>query len=47
MDIWSVELKIVPFPLKYPTLAIINRTELCECSLTAGAFYITQHCQIL
>ena len=31
-----------PFPLKYSTLWIINRTELCECSLTAGAFYITQ-----
>ena len=31
-----------PFPLKYSTLQIINRTELYECSLTAGAFYITQ-----
>ena len=30
-----------PFPLKYSTLCI-NRTELCECSLTAGAFYRTQ-----
>ena len=30
-----------PFPLKYSMLQIINRTELCECSLTAGAFYIT------
>ena len=32
----------LPFPLKYSTLWIINRTELCECSLTAGAFYIMQ-----
>ena len=31
-----------PFPLKYSTLRIINRTELCDCSLTAGASYITQ-----
>ena len=31
-----------PFPLKYSTLRIINRTELCEYSLTAGTFYITQ-----
>ena len=28
-------------PLKYSTLWIINRTQLCECSLTAGSFYIT------
>ena len=31
-----------PFPLKYSTFRIINRTELCESSLTAGAFYIMQ-----
>ena len=31
-----------PFLLKYSTLRIINRTGLCECSLTAGAFHITQ-----
>ena len=31
-----------PFPLKYSNLQIINRTELCKCSLAAGAFYITQ-----
>ena len=31
-----------PFPPKYSTLRIINRTELCEHSLTAGAFCITQ-----
>ena len=30
------------FLLKYSTLQIINRTELCECSLTASAFYIMQ-----
>ena len=31
-----------PFLLKYSTLRIINRTELCECYLTTGVFYITQ-----
>ena len=29
-----------PFPIQYSTYRIINRTELCECSLSAGSYYL-------
>ena len=30
-----------PFPIEYSTYRVINRTELCECALSAGPYYLS------
>ena len=41
---WMIVCKDVnrAFELKYPTYHILNRSELCECSLTAGNYLLSQ-----
>ena len=41
---WTIVCKDVSrvFEIKYPTYHILNRSELCECSLTAGNYLLSQ-----
>ena len=41
---WTIVCKDVnrTFDLKYSTYHILNRSELCECSLTAGSYLLSQ-----
>ena len=42
---WTIVCKDVDrtFDLEYSTYCILNRSELCECSLTAGNYLLSQH----
>ena len=41
---WTIASKDVSrvFEIEYPTYCILNRSELCECSLTAGNYLLSQ-----
>ena len=41
---WTIACKDVSgvFPIEYSTYRILNRSELCECSLTAGNYLLSQ-----
>ena len=41
---WTIACKDVPrvFEIEYSTYHILNRLELCECSLTAGNYLLSQ-----